>query len=175
MTGFSGKADWEFLRSLRQALDIPVVGSGDITTASDVVRMKDETGVDYVMVGRAAMGYPWIFREIGAVLNGEEPPQPPTYRERLELPLHQLEELSEDVSERFAVLTMRKVFGWFTRGMPNGAPLRQRLFHAETSGEIAVIVREYLAYIERPDDRLQDCARGRNGRDEGGTVRMGQE
>ena len=156
--GFGGNADRELLRSLVEALDIPVIGSGDIVTAADVLRMKRETGIDYVMVGRAAMGYPWIFREITAVLNGAKMPEPPSCRERLELPRRQLGELSDEVSERFAVLSMRKVFGWFTRGMPNGASLRQRIFHAQTQGEIETIIGEYLADIEQTDNRGDESA-----------------
>ncbi len=146
--GFEGKSDWNLLRVLRETLDIPVIGSGDITSAREARRMKAETGVEYVMVGRAAMGYPWIFREIAAHLEGTEFPIPPTIRERLELPLAQLGELSAEVSERFAVVNMRKVFGWFTRGMPAGASLRQMIFHAETAFEVNSIVRAYIEEFE---------------------------
>ncbi len=146
--GFDGNADWDLLRSLREKLGIPVIGSGDIASAVDALRMKAETGVEYVMIGRTAMGYPWIFREIAALLEGADEPSPPSLRERLELPLGQLRELSEEVSERFAVVNMRKVFGWFTKGMLYGAALRQRIFHAETADEVEAIVRSYIEEIE---------------------------
>jgi nifR3 family TIM-barrel protein len=146
--GFEGRADWDLLRRIRDELDIPVIGSGDIASAADASRMKAETGVVYVMVGRAAMGYPWIFREIAAELAGGELPAAPTVRERLDLPLKQLAELSAEVSERFAVVNMRKVFGWFTRGMPDGAALRQRIFRAETAREVEAVVRGYLEDFE---------------------------
>jgi tRNA-dihydrouridine synthase B len=159
--GFSGHSDWNLLRCVREELDIPVVGSGDIVTAADALRMKAETGVENVMVGRAAMGNPWIFREIAALFAGEEPPPPPTPAERLELPLRQLRELSDEVSERFAVLNMRKVFGWFTKGMPGGSGLRQRIFQAPSADAVEDLVRGYLGDLAsgRYDhEPVEECA-----------------
>ena len=75
--------------------------------------MKEETGIDHVMIGRSAMGNPWIFREIAERLDGKIVSRPPDIVEKLELPLKQLEQLAEEVSERFAVLNMRKHFGWY--------------------------------------------------------------
>lgn len=151
--GFEGKADWDILRSIREKLDVPVIGSGDIASPGDACRMKAETGIDYIMIGRAAMGYPWIFREIAAHLEETDPPPKPSIRERLELPLRQLHELAGEVSERFAVVNMRKVFGWFTKGMPEGSALRQRIFHAETVRDVETVVHDYI----------EECETGRQG------------
>jgi tRNA-dihydrouridine synthase B len=140
---FSGNADWSVIRAVKESVGIPVVGSGDVSRAEDVRRMLDETGADAAMIGRAALGNPWIFREAAALLSGAEiPPQPPM-DERLDLALRHLEILAVEVSERFAVLNMRKFFGWYTRGMRGGAEFRRRIFAAETKETVRCVVEEF--------------------------------
>ncbi len=141
--GFSGTADWRVIADVREAVDISVVGSGDITEPEDARRMLDGTGADAVMIGRRAMGDPWIFRRVGEFLAGEVVSPPPGTVERLDLALEQLDTLTAEVSERFAVLNMRKFFGWYSKGARNGAEFRTRVFHAETRDEVIQIVREF--------------------------------
>ncbi len=143
--GFSGTSDWTILRAVREAVDVPVIGSGDIWHAGDALRMKAETGVDYVMVGRAALGNPWIFRDIAALFGGLPSKPPPGVEERLRLPLSHLETLAEETGERFAVLNMRKFFGWYSKGIRNGSEFRRAVFKAETIGDIHETVNSFLA------------------------------
>ncbi len=146
--GFSGTSDWTVIRVVREAVAVPVIGSGDIWHAEDAVRMKEETGVDYVMVGRAALGNPWIFRSIASMFAGFPAPPEPGVEERLRLPLSHLEKLAEETSERFAILNMRKFFGWYSKGIRNGSEFRRTIFKAETIEEIHDAVRNFLESYE---------------------------
>jgi tRNA-dihydrouridine synthase B len=140
---FSGSADWTVIRAVKEAVPVPVVGSGDIRCGRDALRMIGETGADAVMIGRAALGNPWIFREAAAILSGGEPPEAPSIDERLDLGLRHLHTLAEEVSERFAVLNMRKFFGWYSRGMRDGSEFRQLVFAAQTMDEVRSVVDNY--------------------------------
>ncbi len=140
---FSGSADWSVIRMVKEAVNVPVVGSGDVKCGRDALRMIDETGADAVMIGRGAMGNPWIFREAAAILSGGEAPAPPSMDERLDLALRHLDTLASEVSERFAVLNMRKFFGWYSRGMYGGSEFRQRIFAAQSKDEVRSVVEDY--------------------------------
>jgi tRNA-dihydrouridine synthase len=119
-----------------------VVGSGDIRSPEDARRMLTETGADAVMIGRAALGNPWIFRSTAELLEGRPLTPEPEVDERLVLALCHLELLAVEVSERFAVLNMRKFFGWYSRGMRGGAEFRRCIFAAETMDEVRRVVEE---------------------------------
>jgi tRNA-dihydrouridine synthase B len=138
--GFSGRSDWSVIRDVREAVAVPVIGSGDITTPEDAVAMLRETGCRTVMIGRRAMGNPWIFAQVRALLSGEEVPPSPDTAARLDLALRQLDMLAGEVSERFALLNMRKFFGWYSRGAREGAQFRQDIFKAESIDAVREIV-----------------------------------
>lgn len=142
--GFSGTADWDIIREVREALDVPVIGSGDIWSAGDAMRMRDDTGIHAVMVGRAAMGNPWIFRDIADLFDGREPGGTADVEERLDIALRQLDMLSAEVSQRFGVLNMRKFFGWYTKGVRGGSAFRQEVFRAQTIDEVREVVRAFI-------------------------------
>lgn len=141
--GFGGVADWSVIRAVREKIDVPVIGSGDITSADDAAGMLDRTGADAVMVGRSAMGNPWLFRQVRERLRGEDVSETPGIAERLELALRQLDTVAEEVNERFAVYSMRKFFGWYSRGVRDGAVFRQRVFRAVTIEDVKCIVRKF--------------------------------
>lgn len=147
--GFSGVSDWSVIRRVKENVLVPVIGSGDIRTPDDVMRMKEETGVDYIMVGRSAMGNPWIFREIAECLNGKVVSKHPDILEKLELALEHLDQLAEEKTERFAVFYMRKFFGWYSKGERGGAAFRQSVFRAETPEEVKKIVRDFQAEYKK--------------------------
>jgi tRNA-dihydrouridine synthase B len=123
---FSGKADWGRIRSLKQALSIPVSGNGDILAPEDALAMWRETGCDGVMIGRGAMQNPWIFRETAARLRGEEAP-PVIWEDRREMILGHFRMLRDQEDERFALHKIRTFTGWYTHGLPNGKHLRQKI------------------------------------------------
>jgi tRNA-dihydrouridine synthase B len=141
---FIGVSDWTVIRRVKETIQVPVVGSGDIRTAEDALRMVRETGADAVMIGRGALGNPWIFRQVKELLAGKAVSPAPGMDERLTLALRQLSILAEEVGERFGVFNMRKFFGWYSRGMRGGSEFRQRIFKAETVEEVQVVVEEYL-------------------------------
>ena len=141
--GFGGESDWTVIRAVKEKVTIPVIGSGDIRTPADAQRMFEETGADGVMIGRAALTDPTLFRRVARYLETGEEEEPSPIAERLDIALRQLALLSEEVSERFAILNMRKFFGWYSRGVQNGAEFRRDIFRAETTGDIVRIVGEF--------------------------------
>jgi tRNA-dihydrouridine synthase len=142
---FSGKANWDEIARVVEALDIPVIGNGDLTTAADIVRMRDHTGCAGVMVGRGAFGNPWIFRDGQALLAGGAAPGGPGAGERFRVALeHARLALRLQGDTRKTVVEFRKHLGWYTRGLHGASELRQRLFQIESIAEAEAIFLQYL-------------------------------
>ena len=142
---FSGKADWDDIARVVEALEIPVVGNGDVQTADDLVRMRQHTGCAGIMVGRGAFGNPWLFRDGRARLDGQPAPPPPTPAERFRVALdHARLALRLQGDTRKTVVEFRKHLGWYTRGLHGAGELRQRLFRIESIAEAEAIFLEYL-------------------------------
>lgn len=143
---FKGKANWDEIARVVEALDIPVIGNGDIETAADVVRMRDHTGCAGVMVGRGSFGQPWLFREARAMLDGKELPPEATAAERFGVALtHARLALALQDDNRRTMLEFRKHFGWYTRGLHGASTLRGALFQVERLAEAEQIFADYLA------------------------------
>jgi tRNA-dihydrouridine synthase B len=142
---FSGAADWDEIACVVEALDIPVIGNGDLITAADIVRMREHTGCAGVMVGRGAFGNPWLFRDGHALLAGQPAPPAPSAAERFRVALeHARLAIRLQGDTRRTVLEFRKHLGWYTRGLHGSGALRQRLFQIESIGEAEGIFLEYL-------------------------------
>ncbi|MBA3497377.1 MAG: tRNA dihydrouridine synthase DusB [Gemmatimonadales bacterium] len=142
---FSGTADWDEIARVAEALAIPVIGNGDVTTADDLVRMRDHTGCAGIMIGRGAFGNPWLFRDGRALLDGRAPPPPPAPAERFRVALeHARLALRLQGDSRKTVVEFRKHLGWYTRGVAGASALRQRLFQIESIAEAEGIFLEYL-------------------------------
>lgn len=124
---YEGKADWSAIAEVKKAVRIPVIGNGDVMTGRAAVDMMEETGCDGVMIARGAMGNPWIFREASAIWRGEEPPEPPTDMEKLEMLMRHLDMVVEDKGERIAVKEIRKHVGWYVKGMHGAAAFRRMI------------------------------------------------
>ncbi len=142
---FSGRADWDEIARVVEALDIPVFGNGDVATASDIVRMRDHTRCAGVMIGRGAFGNPWLFRDGRALLAGQPLPASPDARERFAVALAHArlaQRLQGDT--RKTVIEFRKHFGWYTKGLHGASDLRQRLFQVESMAEAESIFLDYL-------------------------------
>jgi len=128
---FSGKADREPVRRLKEKLRIPVSGNGDVETPADAMELWCATGCDGVMIGRAAIKNPWLFRQIAAVRSAAVPVEP-SLAERRDLILYHFELLRDREEERHALHKIRTFTGWYTHGLPNGRILRQKINALET-------------------------------------------
>lgn len=133
---YAGKADWDCIRAVKEAVKIPVIGNGDVTDALSAERLLKETGCDGVMVGRAAQGNPFIFREITEYLeNGVIPPKPTPAEVRATIERHARMQM-EEKGEYTGVREMRKHLSWYTVGYPNSAKYRQMINSMETMEEL---------------------------------------
>ncbi len=133
---YSGKADWDAIREVRQNLSIPVIGNGDIFTAEDGLRMMDYTGCEMVMVARGALGNPWLFRELVHLWKTGEALPRPDLEEVREMMIRQLDMMAELKGERVSVLEMRKHVGWYIRGIPGAAKIRAEVNRIADIGEL---------------------------------------
>ncbi len=148
---FSGQANWDEIAKVVEALDIPVIGNGDIHSAEDIVRMRRHTGCAGAMVGRASFGNPWIFRDAQALVAGQPRPEAPTAAERFVLALdHARLAIRLQGDGRRTVMEFRKHFGWYTKGLPGSSELRQRLFQVESMSEAEEIFQHYLEPAGQP-------------------------
>jgi len=128
MQGFTGRADWNLIRETVAISKIPVIASGDIASPGDAVKVINSTGCAGVMIGRAAMGNPFIFREVIAALEGKAMPSPPAASERCAAALEHLDIMLEWFERKSAVALWRKHLTWYVRGLPDAAKLRNKIF-----------------------------------------------
>lgn len=133
---FSGHACWEDIERLKKSVSIPVIGNGDVCSGPDALRMLESTGCDAVMIGRAAMGNPWIFREINHYLTHKEELPPPDLKEKAEIILEHAKIMAEDIGEDRAILQMRKHVAWYVKGMIGSGGIRRRVNKIESFSEL---------------------------------------
>lgn len=143
---YKGSADWRTISQVKDAVGVPVIGSGDVFSAADVVSMIEQTGVDAVMVARGAQGNPWIFREAGALLETGQSIPGPTATERVEMALEHSKALVEFGGEH-AVIRMRKHIGWYVTGLPGASYVRTRVNQSCTYAELEAMLLEYAEFL----------------------------
>ncbi len=137
---YSGRADWDIIRQVKEAVGIPVIGNGDVDSPRAAAKMLSETGCDGVMIGRAAQGNPWIFRDTVTFLETGKTPEPVSAEEKKAMVLEHAGLLSEYKGEYTAVREMRKHLNWYTAGMPHSARFRQTINTMETMEELTARV-----------------------------------
>ncbi|HEX2187787.1 MAG TPA: tRNA dihydrouridine synthase DusB [Longimicrobiaceae bacterium] len=142
---YSGVANWDEIAAVKAALDIPVIGNGDVWSGEDARRMRDHTGCDGIMIARGSHGAPWIFRQARAALSGEPVPPDPEATERFRIVLeHARLAIAWEHEEEKAMIEFRKHLGWYTKGLPNGKALRQELFAVKRLAEAEGLLEGYL-------------------------------
>jgi tRNA-dihydrouridine synthase B len=142
---YSGAARWEEIALLVDALEIPVIGNGDIKTAEDAVHLQRETNCAAIMIARGSFGQPWIFDQTRALLEGKPKPEPPPIERRFEIALdHARMAEAYEHDPRGAAIEFRKHLGWYVKGIPGSAELRKQLHAVEQISEVEDIFREYL-------------------------------
>lgn len=149
---YTGTANWDIIREVKQSVSIPVIGNGDIFTPEDAQRMVDSTGVDGVMIGRAALGNPWmLYRTIEYMTKGELPPEP-TAREKIRIAILHLDRLVALKGENIAVKEMRKHMAWYLKGLQGSARVKDGLMEATRRDQMAVTLEEFVASMEQMAD-----------------------
>lgn len=150
---YSGTADWDIIGMVKAAVRVPVAANGDVFTAQDAVRILSRTGADAVMIARGAMGYPWIFREAAAALEGREIPAPPDYSQRIRTAARQTRMAAESLGEKTACLEARKHLAWYLKGMPRAAFFRTQIMSVSTLRDLECVERDILDFLHDEERR----------------------
>ena len=141
---YSGNADWDIIRQVKEAVSIPVIGNGDIKSCFDAKRMIEQTKVDAVMVARGSLGNPWIFREIDAYLETGEVIDRPSYQEIKETILRHIKYLRELKGDHLAMLEMRGQVAYYLKGLPNSTNAKKELFQTKTIDDTLKLIEDYF-------------------------------
>ena len=152
---YTGVANWDIIRDVKQAVKIPVIGNGDVFTPEDAQRMLEHTGVDGVMIGRGALGNPWmLYRTVHFLTTGELLPDP-TPAEKIRIAMLHLDRLSDLKGESVAVREMRKHLAWYLKGLPDSARVKDSIMDLTTRNGVQMILEEYVRNVEQ---QLADAA-----------------
>ncbi len=145
--GYSGHANWQLIKLVKEAVNIPVIGNGDVITCYDAKRMLDETGCDAVMIGRGLLGNPWLIRDCVNYLEKGKKPEKISNAERIAMMKRHLKDLVREKGEKSAVLEIRTHFLYYLKGMPQNAEIKNQICKAKSENEINDILDEYIKRI----------------------------
>ena len=141
--GYSGKADWNIIKQVKAAVNIPVIGNGDIKTIYDAKKMLDETNCDLIMVGRGVLGNPWLIREINAYLKDGTILPKPTDIEKIDMCLHHLDYLAKIKPEKVACLEIRSHTAWYLKGIKGSSVVKNKIMSCTKLCDIITILNEF--------------------------------
>ncbi|MDM8525839.1 tRNA dihydrouridine synthase DusB [Desulfococcaceae bacterium HSG8] len=145
--GFSGKSDWSVIAAIKKIISIPVIGNGDIVIPEDAIRMRNQTGCDAVMIGRSAIGNPWIFSQVLSLTRGEPVPCA-DIPVRFGIMIKYLEKSVKYFGEKHACHMMRSRLGWFSKGLPHSSSFRESIKRITSENEAKQIINSYMHAID---------------------------
>lgn len=146
--GYSGSVDLDIIKRVKESVNIPVIGNGDITSTKSAERMLSYTGCDAIMIGRGVLGNPWLMREIITYLNTGTIIPKPSYREKIEMCFHHMDYLLKIKNEKVAVLEMRSHISWYLKGLPGAQRVKNEIFKVKEIEDIKKILYNYLKELE---------------------------
>ena len=145
---YSGTADWDYIRKVKEQLSIPVIANGDIVDAQSALRCLKWTGADGIMIGRATFGDPWIFQQVSAAMAGQEVPERPILKDRIAVAVKQFELSEQDHGEHIACLEARKHFAWYLRGVRNASYYKKEITSMNKMEDIYRIAKDIVRDLE---------------------------
>ena len=141
---YSGVADWDYIRKVKEQCAVPVIANGDVTNGERAIKCLKWTGADGIMIGRASFGNPWIFAESAAALAGRECPELPPLHQRIAVAVRQFELANEDKGEHIACLEARKHFAWYLRGVAHSNYYKEQISAIKTMEDIYRVAKEVV-------------------------------
>ncbi len=147
--GYTGHANWEIIKQVKESVKIPVIGNGDILSAEDAKKMIDETGCDAVMVGRAALGNPYLIKQIVSYLENGKLLDDQTPFQKMNTCLKHFNYLLKIKPEKVAVLEMRTHAAWYLKGLPSGVSVKKKLYEIKTKDEFINTIKEYMENLSK--------------------------
>ena len=145
---YSGTADWDMIRKVKEQLSVPVIANGDIVDGASALRCLKWTGADGIMIGRSVFGDPWIFEEVQYALRGEEYPGRPALKDRIEVALRQFRLSEQDHGEHIACLEARKHFAWYLRGVRNASYYKKEITSLNTMADIYRVAKDVVRDLQ---------------------------
>ncbi len=145
--GYSGKANWDIIKKVKESVNIPVIGNGDITSPILAKKMLDETGCDAIMIGRGALGNPWIFKQCLKYLENNAIIEEPTNKEKIDMIKEHYRLLKEDKNEHIALLEIRTHALYYLKGMPESKIYKERICKSKNEEEFLNILKEYENFL----------------------------
>ena len=146
--GYSGKADWNIIKKVKEAVNIPVIGNGDVTSCYLAKEMLDYTGCDAVMIGRGVLGNPWLIKECVEYLESGKLPEEVTPKEKINMLKRHYKLLLESSNEKLATLEIRTHALWYIKGLPKSASIKNEICQTKNSEEVFKILDDYLTSLE---------------------------
>ena len=145
---YTGTADWDYIRKVKENLSIPVIANGDIVDAPSAMRCQKWTGADGLMIGRATFGDPWVFQQVKAAMAGEEIPERPVLKDRIAVAVRQFQLSETDHGEHIACLEARKHFAWYLRGVRNASYYKNQISSMNTMEDIYRIAKDIVRDLQ---------------------------
>ena len=151
--GYSGKADWNIIKKVKEAVSIPVIGNGDIKSPVDAKRMLDETNCDAVMIGRGVLGNPWLIKNTISYLEGNTDLKLPTEFDRVDMCMRHLKYLSDTKIEKVVVLEIRNHIAWYLKGIKGANELKNKIYECKKIDEIKNLLEEFKEELENDKEK----------------------